>query len=137
MNRNLRVIMLVVAVIASIYSWKFISKTNDSTDTIEKVDIESVSAPFDRNPDKLIISKHAKCRMDCRNIDEREIREILRAGTINWSKSEPNNKPDPKYAVEGVTSDNQKVRIVFADSPKGLVVVTVIDLKTDWDCSCK
>ena len=138
MKKSLRLVMLVIAIIASIYSWKILnSKKDNNPPTItEVVKISPKNEPFNRNPAKLIVSKHAACRMDCRKIDEQEIREILQNGTINWSKSEPNNKPDPKYAVEGVTSDNQKVRIVFADSPKGLVVVTVIDLKTDWDCAC-
>lgn len=136
MKSTLRVIMLVIAVVMSVYSWKLLNKTPDSEKTAEQHEITTQDAPFNRSPGKLIISKHAACRMDCRKIDEREIREILRQGTINWSKSEPQNKPDPKYALEGTTSDNQKVRIVFADSPKGLVVVTVIDLVTDWECAC-
>ncbi|WP_126970930.1 DUF4258 domain-containing protein [Gynurincola endophyticus] len=136
MKSTLRVIMLVIAVIMSVYSWKLLNKTPGSENNTEQHEITSSNDPFNRTPDKLIISKHAACRMDCRKIDEREIREILQKGTINWSKSEPQNKPDPKYALEGTTSDNQKVRIVFADSPKGLVVVTVIDLVTDWECAC-
>jgi hypothetical protein len=40
------------------------------------------------------------------------------------------------YPLEGVTRDKQRVRIVFA--PKGqseVLVVTCIDLDTDWPCS--
>lgn len=35
-------------------------------------------AGFDRNATKIIFSKHAKCRMDCRKIDESEVKEILK-----------------------------------------------------------
>ena len=87
--------------------------------------------------DRLIYTKHARCRMDCRKIDEAEVREILERGRINNAKSEPAGRPDPKYAMEGKTRDNQEVRIVFAPTKKGVVVVTVIDLGTDWTCNCR
>lgn len=91
---------------------------------------------FDRNTSNLIFSKHAKCRMDCRNIDESEIREILKSGTINYKKIQ-NDKRGKTYPVEGFTHDKQHVRIVFAPKDDGLVVVTVIDLDTEWKCDCK
>jgi hypothetical protein len=91
---------------------------------------------FDRNTTKLVFSKHAKCRMDCRKIDESEIREILKNGTINYKKIQ-NDKRGPTYPVEGLTHDKQRVRIVFAPKDDGLVVVTVIDLDTEWKCDCK
>ena len=91
---------------------------------------------FNRNTDKLIFSKHAKCRMDCRKIDESEIREILKNGTVNYKKIQ-NDKRGKTYPVEGYTHDKQHVRIVFAPKDDGLVVVTVIDLETEWACDCK
>ena len=74
--------------------------------------------------------------MDCRHIDESEVREILQKGTINYAKSQLNDKPDPKYAVEGSTHDGQQVRIIFAPSGRGMVVITVIDLEKEWLCAC-
>ncbi len=91
---------------------------------------------FNRNTDKLIFSKHAKCRMDCRKIDESEVREILKSGKINYKKIQ-NDKRGKTYPVEGFTHDKQHVRIVFAPKDDGLVVVTVIDLDTEWSCDCK
>jgi phosphatidylserine decarboxylase len=91
---------------------------------------------FNRNTEKLIFSKHAKCRMGCRKIDESEIREILKNGTINYKKIQ-NDKRGKTYPVEGFTRDKQHVRIVFAPKDDGLVVVTVIDLGTEWACDCK
>lgn len=92
---------------------------------------------IDRHPSHLIYTKHARCRMKCRFIDESEVQEILEKGRINYRKSEPAGRPDPKYALEGTTHDAQHVRIVFAPSQRGMVVITVIDLDTDWDCNCK
>ncbi len=92
---------------------------------------------FNRRAGNLIYTKHARCRMGCRHIDESEVREILEKGDINYSKSELNNTRGPKYALEGVTHDNQRVRIVFAQDAGGTAVVTVIDLGKEWDCHCE
>jgi Domain of unknown function (DUF4258) len=91
---------------------------------------------FNRNTTKLIFSKHAKCRMDCRNIDESEVREILKNGTVNEKKIQ-SDKRGMTYPVEGTTHDGQRVRIVFAPKDDGLVVVTVIDLGKEWSCDCQ
>ena len=92
---------------------------------------------FNRNNSHFIYTKHARCRMDCRHIDEAEVQEILQQGRINYRKSEPAGRPDPKYALEGTTRDGQQVRIVFAPAKRGMVVITVIDLGTEWSCDCK
>ena len=91
---------------------------------------------IERDPTRLVYTKHAKCRMECRHIDEEEVKEILVEGDINYNKSEPRAKPDPKYALEGTTKDGQKVRIVFATDHGKLVVVTAIDLEKEWPCHC-
>jgi uncharacterized protein YdhG (YjbR/CyaY superfamily) len=77
--------------------------------------------------------------MDCRHITEKEIREILEEGEINYRKSEPDAHPDPKYAMEGYTREGQHLRIVFAVPRAGnsLVVVTCIELGVEWQCDCK
>ena len=91
---------------------------------------------FNRKLDKIIYSRHGRCRMDCRNIDEYEIKEIRDKGKINWEKSDPDAERDPRFALEGITRDNQLVRVVFAQTKDALVLVTCIDLKTDWTCHC-
>jgi len=103
-----------------------------TADSEEKDEVEG----FNRNTSNLIFSKHAKCRMDCRKIDESEVREILKNGTINRKKIQ-SDKRGMTYPVEGYTHDKQHVRIVFAPKDDALVVVTVIDLETDWKCDCK
>lgn len=89
-----------------------------------------------RDPARLVYTKHARCRMDCRHIDEEEVKQILVQGDINYSKSEPKAKPDPKYALEGITKDGQRVRIVFAADHGKVVVITAIDLEKEWPCHC-
>ena len=94
------------------------------------------AGPIDRHNHHLILTKHARCRMDCRHITEKEILEILDRGEINYRKSDPNGHPDPKYALDGSTDEGQHLRVVFATSPRGPVVVTCIDLDHEWQCDC-
>jgi hypothetical protein len=107
--------------------------TNKSADS--KVEIDRDQG-FDRRITYLEFSKHAKCRMGCRKISQAEVEEIMQEGKINYNKSDLQNARCPRYAVEGVTNDDQKVRIVFAQCNEKTTVVTVIDLDTDWTCSC-
>jgi len=91
---------------------------------------------FDRRVSYIEYSNHAKCRMQCRKITQTEVEDIMRNGKINYNKSDLQNARCPRYAVEGITNDNQKVRIVFAQCNEKTEVVTVIDLETDWTCDC-
>ena len=91
---------------------------------------------FNRNPARMIYTKHARCRMDCRSVSEKEVEQILKEGEINWEKSDPGARPDPRYAVEGNSRDGQRLRIIFAPSKRGMVVITCIDLEKEWACTC-
>ena len=90
---------------------------------------------FDRRTSHIFYSKHARCRMECRHIDESEIKEILEKGEINYSKIESDTR-GKTYPLEGVTHDHH-LRVVFAPKDDGLLVVTCIDLDKDWQCDCK
>jgi hypothetical protein len=92
---------------------------------------------FNRRVTGIIYSKHARCRMECRHIDESEVKEILQSGTVNYSKIETDGR-GKTYPLEGITHDKQHVRIVFAPQDDGeVVVVTCIDLDKEWSCDCK
>lgn len=91
---------------------------------------------FDRRASYLEYSNHARCRMQCRKISQGEVEEIMRDGKINYNKSDLQNARCPRYAVEGITHDDQRVRIVYAQCNDKTVVVTVIDLETDYKCDC-
>ncbi|MCX6313797.1 MAG: DUF4258 domain-containing protein [Sphingobacteriales bacterium] len=91
---------------------------------------------FDRRNNHLLYSKHARCRMECRHIDESEVKEILESGTINYSKIEDDGR-GKSFPLEGITHDKQHVRIVFAPKDDGMLVVTCIDLDRDWPCECR
>lgn len=86
---------------------------------------------------KLILTKHARCRMGCREIDAFEVGEILEYGKINRRKSDSNAQPCPTYALEGRSRDGQTVRAVIADCDTKVKLITVIDLDNYYKCSCK
>lgn len=91
---------------------------------------------FDRRTSYLEYSNHATCRMQCRKISKKEVEEIMQEGKINYNKSDLKNDRCPRYALEGITEDSQRVRIIFAQCNEKTVVVTVIDLGTDYACDC-
>lgn len=113
-------------------------KTTTTTTTPAKDPASTVdrNRGFDRRTQFIEYTQHAKCRMNCRHITQTEVEEIMRYGSINYNKSDVNARPCPEYALEGETSDGQKVRIVYAQCDYKTKVVTTIDLKTNWSCDC-
>lgn len=93
-----------------------------------------------RDPEaKYFFTKHARCRMDCRRVTQKEVKEIVRRAEVNYNKSDLDAAQGPKYAVEGYTSrDRQHLRVIVAPKQRHLSIVTVIDLDKDSDCpSCQ
>jgi hypothetical protein len=91
---------------------------------------------FDRRVSYIEYTQHAQCRMQCRKISQAEVEEIMQDGKINYNKSDVKARPCPAYALEGITRDDQQVRIVFGQCDLKTKVITVIDLNTDWSCDC-
>lgn len=91
---------------------------------------------FDRRTSYLEYTEHAKCRLQCRKITQAEVEQIMKEGKINYAKSDVKDKPCPTYALEGVSDDGQKLRVVFAQCDFKTKVVTAIDLATEWECHC-
>ncbi|MFT4024178.1 MAG: DUF4258 domain-containing protein, partial [Flavihumibacter sp.] len=92
---------------------------------------------LNRHPAELVYTKHARCRMGCREVTETEVRDILENGKINPAKSDPADKPCPSFALEGYSkTDNQHLRIVFGQCGATTKVITCIDLDRDFTCNC-
>ncbi|RTL60323.1 MAG: DUF4258 domain-containing protein [Sphingobacteriales bacterium] len=143
MNKNVLSLLLGIMGLFILYKIYDLSNQPDfKQEKIKKGDV--VVAPvttkpndeLNRSTSHFIYTKHARCRMDCRHIDESEVKEILREGKINYAKSQYQNTDNPKYAVEGWSHDNQHLRIVFAPAEDAVVVVTCIDLETEFECHC-
>ena len=93
---------------------------------------------LNRNPSHINYSKHAKCRMDCRHIDENEVKDMITNGTINYKKSDL-QKDDchKRYAVEGYSKDKQHLRIIVVPCADEVTIVTCIDIGAEWECHCE
>ncbi|CAN5488547.1 hypothetical protein BH11BAC2_BH11BAC2_01650 [soil metagenome] len=124
-------VILVVLVI--LYLLFFRKEENNVVDKRHKIDKREKAFRHNR----VYYTKHARCRMDCRHIDESEIKEILEIGEINYAKSETNAQPCPKFALEGITHDKQHVRIIVGDCDSQASIITVIDLDTAFKCDCE
>ncbi len=139
-QKNSRWAPLVVIIFLAIALFVVKQCRKDSQDkTTTHTTEQKESRGLNRNPSAVNYSNHARCRMACRHINESEVKEILKDGKINYTKSEIGDNPDckKKYAVEGNTHDNQRVRIIFAPCQSEVTVVTVIDLGTEWKCDCE
>lgn len=112
------------------------TKRNDKTNALRPSSYYNVS-DIRYKGKKLVLTKHARCRMGCREIDAYEVGEILEDGKINKRKSSPDAKPCPTYAIEGLSRDRQTVRAVIADCDNVVKVITVIDLDNEYKCYCK
>ncbi len=124
-NKNLLGSILLIIIIIALWLWKQNSSLKSSS-----------NEDLFRNTSHLILTKHAKCRMDCRHITEDEIKEIIHDGKVNEAKSGPGSKGDETYALEGYSNQHQHLRIVVAPESDGLVVITCIDLDNEWQCNC-
>jgi hypothetical protein len=91
---------------------------------------------FDRTPERLLFTRHAQCRMDCRHISKEDIEEIMDKGVINLNKSRRNDRPCPTFALQGETSDHEKIRVIFAQCRNETKVVTCYNLEEEFDCHC-
>jgi hypothetical protein len=127
-------ILLTILVVVAIIIRNCTSKNNTTQD--KEVNIKQRG--LNRNPANINYTKHARCRMDCRKVDEREVVYILKNGKINYQKSDLKGSDcNKKYAVEGVSQDKQKLRIIFSPCNNEVTVITCIDLNTDWECNCE
>lgn len=131
-------IILVFALAALVFIIRQCTDERDTNDNTKRTNSTTIDRDrgFDRRISYIEYSNHAKCRMQCRKISQAEVEEIMQEGKINYNKSDLQNARCPRYALEGVTTDNQKTRIIFAQCNAKTTVVTVIDLDTEWNCDC-
>ena len=130
------ILLLIAAVVIGVFLFRNIYPTARKNDNQPSQGNKKEAAELNRNVHNLILTKHAMCRMECRDITEEEIKEILREGDINYAKSNLNTKRGVTYALEGYSDDRQHLRIIFAPEKDRLVVVTCIDLNKEWQCDC-
>jgi hypothetical protein len=91
---------------------------------------------FNRHPQHLVYTKHALCRMNCRQIDSAEVKEIMEKGIINLNRSDRGGRPCPVYALQGRTSTGESLRVIFGQCDDETKVITCYNLKQDYYCDC-
>jgi len=84
----------------------------------------------------LVYTRHARCRMGCREVSEAEVVALLREG--RWVPERTRLDGEcPSHALEGRSADGQELRVVYAACAGETRVVTAIDLGEDHPCSCE
>ena len=128
--------MIIVLAVALFFVNRFSKQKKNADPTPSGRSEVNRNRGFDRRTSYIEYTEHAKCRMECRHISQAEVEEIMRTGSVNYNKTDVSARPCPAYAVEGITKDDQRVRIVFGQCDQKTKVITVIDLNTDWTCAC-
>ena len=65
---------------------------------------------FNRHPESLQYSHHAKCRMDCRHISDLDVKTLIEKGDINYDKSELQGEDcNKRFAIEGTIRPLRKL----------------------------
>jgi hypothetical protein len=131
-------VSIIVIIILALVAWGVKKCKNAKQDYPERV---TTTQSGDWRHHKLIYTKHARCRMDCRDITEAEVEYVLANGVINDAKSEEMDEEATghcdTYALEGNTNDGQHVRIVFGACEKITKVITAIDIGREHQCDCR
>lgn len=124
-------LFLLILVVAALFisRWKDLQQQGDKEKALRE-------RSFDRRISKLEYTKHALCRMDCRQISKNDINDIMNSGEVNYAKTDVNDKPCPTYALQGHTTDGQYLRVIFAQCDTKTKVVTCYDLEKDFECHC-
>jgi hypothetical protein len=129
-KKSVFIFLLIMALaILFINKWKGLQNQSDLTHTVRQ-------RGFDRRISTLEYTQHARCRMDCRHISQNDINDIMRNGEINYAKTNVNDSPCPTYALQGLTNDGQRLRVIFAQCETRTKVVTCYDLEKDFECHC-
>src|SRR6476659_4661483 len=126
-NKTARLIILIcIILLAVLRFYSYFKRSNPGSSNAHQT--------FNRHAGKLILTKHARCRMQCREITQVEINEILQNGNVNYNESNLNEPRGPRYALEGYSHEHQHLRVIFVPEQDAMVVVTCIDLDKDWPC---
>ena len=82
--------------------------------------------------------EHAKCRMQCRDVDRELVEEVYEEGALNCGKSDPAGKRNghPRYALEMADGRRGRVRLIIEENAGEHIVITVIRLDEEDHCDC-
>src|SRR3954465_3468097 len=110
-NSNARLIVYLILLFSIILTAFFLSRRNHPKEVRKNTEVrvsENRNYGFDRRTSFIQYTRHARCRMECRNITAREVEEIMQHGSINYRKSDVKGKPCPVYALEGYSAEDEQ-----------------------------
>ena len=117
-------------------------ESSDEKDTLlENVEEKEIVKDkfIDIRKKEIKLTKHARCRMDCRSITTGDIKTVLQRGKIVPKKSKLSTKPY-RYCFEAMVK-GRKLHVIFVDYPQYVRIITVINKSSPKDapeCSkCK
>ncbi len=84
---------------------------------------------------QIVYTPYSKCKMMCLSIDDNTVREILKNGIVNVSKSELRSTPK-KYLVECQYSGKNYAALVTPNN-KALLLISINRLHRKVDCDCE
>ncbi|HVG11685.1 MAG TPA: DUF4258 domain-containing protein [Flavisolibacter sp.] len=128
--------IILLAILVVVAKRVFVRDDASTTAHNRRVSSTGKQRGFARNVTNLEYTKHSLCRMDCRKVSREDIKLIMAEGTINYRKSDLQDKPCPTYALEGYTDDEEHLRVVFAQCNTITKVVTCINLDEEFACDC-
>ncbi len=121
-------LLLLLIVVFAIYRF-VLPGSNDGDDGVDCNWNERVST------DALVYVAHAKCRMACRDIDERLVEKVYLHGELNCQKSSVKDGKR-RYALEKRDDRGDMIRIIVEDDDGRHVIITAIRLDKEDRCSC-
>ncbi len=98
------------------------------------IDDESITLEYRGKP--LRITQHGRCRMECRYISRADVAGLLNTAREDVARSRPDDSPCPSRAYQGYAEGNRLIRMVIAECTDEARLVTVIDLRREFDCAC-
>ena len=72
-----------------------------------------IKEPFNRQPDQLVFTSYALCRMGCYNLRREDILLVIYKGVILLNKSNGSSHACPIYALQGKTLKGRSIRVLF------------------------
>jgi hypothetical protein len=90
---------------------------------------------FHRMPARLRFYAFAKCRMQCIDVLEVDVKMLMQTGVININKSNRRLQPCPLFAVQGRVR-GKSLRVLFEQCRNGTFVVNCYNLESETACDC-
>ena len=84
----------------------------------------------------LHISLQGACQLNCLDLSEEIIKELLINGDVNFSESQVHDAKCPVYAIDGSDYPGGKLRVFFEQCDSITVLASALYLNNPHNCGC-